>query len=153
MWVRRYQLGDASACAVLFYRAVHEGASTAYTEAQRDAWAKDVPQTEYWHRHLSHDICFVAERDGVIAGFMTLEEDGHLGLAYVAPEEMGKGTAAALYAALLNQAVVKHLKSLTTEASHLARPFFEKFGWQVVTPQQVERHGVLIPNFKMRCDL
>ncbi|MEL6510707.1 MAG: GNAT family N-acetyltransferase [Pseudomonadota bacterium] len=153
MWIRRYKPGDASACAVLFYRAVHEGASGAYTAEQRDAWAKQVPDTEYWHKRLSNDACFVAERDGVIAGFMTLEPDGHVGLAYVAPEEMGRGTAAALYAALLNEATVKRLKSLTTEASHLAKPFFEKFGWQVVTPQQVERHGVLIPNYKMRCDL
>ena len=153
MWVRRYQTGDASACAVLFYRAVHEGASNAYSSEQRDAWAKQVPKTAHWHKRLSNDACFVAERDGVVAGFMTLEPDGHVGFAYVAPEEMGRGTAAALYAALLNEALCKRLKSLTTEASHLAKPFFEKFGWQVVTSQQVERHGVLIPNYKMRCDL
>lgn len=153
MWVRRYQPDDASACAALFYRAVHEGAAVAYSPQQREAWAKQVPEAEFWHRRLSNDVCFVAERDGSVAGFMTLEEDGYVGLAYVAPEEMGRGTAAALYAALLNTATCKGLKSLTTEASHLARPFFEKFGWQVVTPQQVERHGVLIPNFKMRCDL
>lgn len=153
MWVRRYQHADASACAVLFYRAVHEGAAGAYTEAERAAWVQDVPETAFWDKRLSNDTCFVAEREGAVVGFMTLEGDGFIGLAYVAPEEMGRGTAAALYAALLNEATVKRLKSLTTEASYLAKPFFEKFDWQVILPQKIERNGVAIANFKMRCDL
>ncbi|MEO1599208.1 MAG: GNAT family N-acetyltransferase [Pseudomonadota bacterium] len=96
----------------------------------------------------------VAETDGAeIAGFMSLTPEGVVDMAYVAPKWMGKGVALVLYSALIARAREVGLARLTTDASHLARPFFERRGWRLLTEQQVERHGVRLTNFKMASDL
>ena len=62
---------------------------------------------------------------------------------------MGRGTADALYAMIVNTARVAGFARMTTAASHLARRFFEKRGWRVEAEQQVERHGAMLTNFRM----
>ena len=152
--IRLYREGDAAACAALFYRAVQEGAAGHYSPEQRDAWAPypelppDILARFDWR--LAQEITWVAEEDGAIEGFMSLRQDGYLDMAYVAPERMGTGLAGELYKKIKASARKLSLNILTTEASHLARPFFARRGWELMAEQQVERRGVLIPNFKMK---
>lgn len=40
--------------------------------------------------------------------------------------------------------------TLTTEASRMARPFFERQGWSVVAEQVVVIRGVRLTNYRMR---
>lgn len=148
--VRPYRREDAPALAEIFFRAVHEGAVDYYTARERAAWAPRDALPPDWADRLGRQMTQVAETDGFSpAGFMTLGHDGHLDLAYVAPEAMGTGVAAALYDRLLVLAREAGMTRLETEASHLARRFFLKQGWAELTRQQVERDGVLITNFRM----
>lgn len=75
--------------------------------------------------------------------------DAHIDFAYVALEEMGKGTAAKLYEYCEAHARTQGFSILTTEASHLAKRFFLKRGWHVEAAQTVIRDGVGIENFRM----
>jgi len=149
--LRAYEDTDAPALFRVFYRAVHEGAAGRYTTEQRNAWAPSDHPGPNWPERLSRQITIVAETDGTDGpqGFMTLGHDGFLDFAYVLPEQMGKGVADALHDRLLSIAGEKGLDSLETEASHLARRFFLKSGWRELAPQQVDRGGVLIPNYRM----
>jgi len=151
--VRRFEDRDAEATARIYFDAVRIGAQDYYDEAQRQAWAASVPDTPPWRARLRSQASFVAERDGAIVGFMTLKPDGCIDLAFVAPEAMGTGVARQLYERLLAEAVAMGLRRLHTEASHLARPFFERQGWSVVKQQTVERDGVALTNFVMEKDL
>ncbi|MEL6219701.1 MAG: GNAT family N-acetyltransferase, partial [Pseudomonadota bacterium] len=145
---------DAPATATLFFRAVHEGARTRYSEAECTAWCPEPPAGPSWVDRLAEAWTLVAETEGAeIAGFMSLTPEGVVDMAYVAPEWMGKGVALALYRALIARARGGGLPRLTTDASHLAWPFFEQRGWRLLTEQQVERHGVRLTNFKMALDL
>lgn len=150
--VRPYAPSDAEAAAQVFFTAVREGARGAYSAEQRAAWAPEPPQGAAWRERLAGQHVVVAERDGALVGFMTLQ-GGHLDLAYVAPDEMGRGTAGLLYDAVLAEARRRRLVALTTDASHLAKRFFEKRGWRVVRAQEVERRGVTLVNFAMTLDL
>ena len=96
--------------------------------------------------------CYVAT-DGASQGFMSLEDDGHLDMAYVAPALRGTGLSTQLYAAVLGLAHAKRLEHLYTEASRLARPFFERQGWKADAEERVERNGVFIPRFRMSLSL
>jgi len=155
--IRPYREGDAAGCGALFHRAVHEGAAGHYSAEQRAAWAPYPvlpPDVEArFDQRLSGQITWVAEEDGSIEGFMSLRQDGYVDYAYVAPERMGTGLAGELYKKIKASARKLSLNRLTTEASHLARPFFERRGWELMAAQHVERQGVLIPNFKMKKDL
>lgn len=153
MELRRFRLTDGTACGDLFHRAVREGAASRYTLEQRTAWAPhDAPSPEQRARfaaRLDQQITWVAEEAGTIEGFLSLRADGYLDLAYVTPERMGRGLAGQLYEKIEAEARALGLSHLTSEASHFARPFFARRGWQVDAPQQIERQGVLIENFRM----
>ncbi|UWQ97163.1 GNAT family N-acetyltransferase [Rhodobacteraceae bacterium M385] len=148
--IRPYRPADAIPLATLFHRAVREGAAQKYDPAQCEAWSPAPPTGEGWRARIEEAETIVAERDGTLLGFMTLDiETGFLDFAYVSPEYMGKGVASALYAVIEGRARVKGHLTLETEASLLAEPFFLRQGWRLVQRQEVERNGVKIPNVRM----
>jgi len=147
--IRPYRDGDAPVLAGVFDRAVREGAAAAYDADQRAAWASAPDAPPSWSERLGEEITVVAERDGQVAGFMTLGRDGFLDLAFVLPEAMGTGVAAALHDRVLAEAEARGLTRLTTEASHLARRFFLKQGWRELGEIAVELGGARLASFRM----
>ena len=113
--LRSFRPSDAIGLAMLYHRAVRDGAAGKYDAAQRTAWSPDVPTHEGWRAHVEDAMTIVAERDGVLLGFMTLDVDNaYLDFAYVAPEVMGQGVASALYAIIEGRARVHGLARLET---------------------------------------
>ncbi len=148
--IRSYRVADAIGLAALYHRAVRDGAAAKYNDVQRAAWSPEAPTGADWRARVEEACTIVAERGGVLLGFMTLDiETGYLDFAYVAPEVMGQGVASSLYAVIEGRARVKGHRRLETEASLLAEPFFRRHGWRVLRRQEVERHGVRIPNAVM----
>lgn len=148
--IRPYRPADAIPLATLYHRAVNEGAAVRYSAEQREAWSPAPPTSEGWRARVEEAETIVAEHDGALLGFMTLDiETGFVDFAYVAPEVMGQGVASALYAVIEGRARVKGHTVLETEASLLAEPFFCRHGWRVLKRQEVERFGVKIPNVRM----
>lgn len=151
--VRAYRPEDRAACALVFDRAVREGAASVYDQAQREAWAPSPEPDLGTPDKLLAQWCWVAERDGAVAGFMSLEPSGYLDMAFVLPEEMGKGTAKALYAALIAKACDERLPRLTVTASHLARRFFARQCWALDRKEDLAADGQIYDVFRMSLDL
>ena len=147
--LRPYTPADSGALAQIFYDAIHTGAAAHYTQAQRTAWAAEVPTPEAWAKRLTGLWTFVAHGPGGPIGFFSLRPDGYLDLAFVAPLAMGQGAGAALLMATESRAKTTGLTRLTTEASLAAHGFFLRHGWSEIAPQTVERHGVKLRNFRM----
>lgn len=147
--VKRFVADDAGATAHIFFDAVRLGTTGYYDERQRNAWAVEVPDNDAWLERLQSQQTFVAEYDTRLVGFMTLDELGHIDLAFVVPDLMGKGVARALHKRLEAEALRLGIGKLDTEASHLARRFFERQGWSVVREQSVSRGDVSLTNFVM----
>ncbi|WP_337660437.1 GNAT family N-acetyltransferase [Anderseniella sp. Alg231-50] len=143
--------GDDDVCetAQIFYDAVRQGAAGYYDADQRAAWAEKVPETDQWRDRLFKQQTFVAQLDTRLAGFMTLDAGGHIDLAFVAPDLIGKGIARALYEKVEAEALRLDIRRLDTEASHMARRFFERQGWWVVRQQSVQMGDVSLTNFVM----
>ena len=148
--VRPLEQRDLDATADLFHRAVHQGAAHHYTAEQRRAWAPQIPDSTAWATRLNGQTAFVAHADNALAGFMTLTADGVVDLAFVDPQWARRGIGGRLHDAILDAAQSRGLESLTTEASLVAKPFFEKHGWAVERRQTVRRAGVELVNFIMR---
>ena len=151
--VRSYRPTDADACHDVFVAAVRRGAAQFYTEAQRAAWAPSDLSDPDWADHLAAQHIWVAEADGALVGFMSVEEDGHLDLAFVRPEWMGRSVAQALHDRIVQWAQPRDLGQLRTEASHLARRFFARRGWRVIEPETVMFHGESLERFRMVLEL
>ena len=128
--IRPYRRGEQAAVWAVFQAAVRIGAASWYSEAERQEWAEPAevpPELDDW---LCKQITLVAEEDGRITGYMTLQTDAHLDLAFVLPERMGTGLADRLHAALLERARAAGMTRLTVDASRFAQSFFGRMGWR-----------------------
>ena len=83
MRIRAYQSKDCAALAALFYNTVHTVNARDYTQAQLDVWATGHVDLAAWDRSFLAHNTFVAELDGVIAGFGDIDETGYLDRLYV----------------------------------------------------------------------
>lgn len=151
--IRPYRSQDRSAAALIFFCAVNEGAAAFYDAAERAAWAPSREPDPDEPDKLLDQWCWIAERDGQAVGFMSLDRTGYLDMAFVLPEEMGKGTATALYDELLTRARDAGLTRLTVIASQLARRFLLKRGWRISWMENLARDGQVLVVFRMFHDL
>ncbi len=140
---------DAPHAARIYFAAVHEGTAALYDAEQRRAWGGEREEPERWRERLEGMQGFVAEIGGVPQGFMTIDAEGLVDLAFVHPSAARRGIGAMLLAAVEGRARELGVTRLWSEASKASRPFFARHGWAVVTEQQVERDGVKLTNYRM----
>ena len=146
MVLRAYRSADCPALAELLYQTVHQVNIRDYTQEQVDAWATGQVDLERWDRELREHRTVVAWEDGLIVGFGDMDKTGYLDRLFVHKDFQGRGIATAICDALEGESAAPRL---WVQASLTARPFFEGRGCRVVKAQQVERRGVLLPNFVM----
>jgi len=151
--IRDFQAADTDATAQIYFRAVREGALAAYSAAEVKAWVPELPEKKAWYQRLNYNRTLIAERNGVAIGFMAMSHAGYIDLAFVAPEEMGKGIADALYGAQLAYGKDEGLPKLTAHASYLARRFFLRHGWTEGEKEIVERNGEKLVRFQMKMEI
>lgn len=152
MEIRAYQESDISQLISLFYETVHSVNKQHYSQEQLDAW---VPKEEKefklhtWSASLRQNITYVAETNGYVVGFSDMTLEGHLDRLYVHKDFQGQGVASALVNKLEQEARIRGLNEMNTEASITAKPFFERHGYGFVAQQSVERKGVQLVNYRM----
>lgn len=128
--IRRFRPDDAAATREVFVEAVRIGAAGRYSEAERLEWVPDPALPEDWGSWLDGHVTLVAEDAGRITGFFMVERDGYLNMAFVRPDQMGRGLADRLYAALLHEVRALGMARLHVLASRHAQGFFRRHGWQ-----------------------
>ncbi|KAA5604794.1 GNAT family N-acetyltransferase [Roseospira marina] len=147
--LRPLRADDGDIAGAIFFDAVHRGAAAHYTPEQRIAWAGASPNTAGWRTMCVDVDGFMAERNGEPVGFMTLDANGYIDLAFVRSDVAGTGAGWRLYQAVEARAEDLGIARLTTDASLTARPFFERQGWTVEREQTVQKGAVALTNFKM----
>jgi putative acetyltransferase len=149
--IRSYERRDAADVADVFYRSVREVALSDYTPTQVNAWVPRRWDAEKEHQRSGDGrLVLVAEGEsGHVVAFIDLEPDGHIDRLYRAPEAAGGGVASRLYDAIEAAARDQSIKRLYTEASELARRFFERKGFTVLERQDKVLRGVPIHNYRM----
>lgn len=148
--VRAYSAADVGALFRVFAASIHALATTHYSEAQRRAWIGAEPDLEQWNKRFLRGQTLIAEQDGAIAGFIVYEPDGHIDMLFTDPAFARRGVAALLYGQAERSLAAAGINELFTEASLVARPFFEKQGFRVTEEQLAERGGVSLRRFAMR---
>ena len=151
--IRDYQTSDARALTDIFYDAVHEMAAGYYTPTEINAWAPLPRDYALWQQRLDNKPPFVAIVDEKPAGFIRLENNGHIDWTYTHKDYQRQGIATALYSHLEQQARQRDIGVLYVEASHLARPFYEKQGFSVVRRNEICRGHLQLINWSMQKSL
>ena len=144
MNIRLYKESDFKAISELFYDTVHSVNAKDYTEKQLSAWAKNRDSLKSRRDVLPKQYTLIAESDGIIVGFGSIDNSGCLDLLFVHKDFQGQGVATALCDEL-----EKGFPVIKTYASITAKPFFETRGYVVIKAQEVERFGVKLKNFEM----
>ena len=150
MHIRLYRTADCPPLLKLFYDTVHTVCAGDYSPAQLDAWAPAKPDASAWDASLRSRTTLVTEEGGNIPGFGNTGPDGHLDLLYVHRDRQRRGVASVLCNFL---ETLYPVDRVTVHASETARPFFERRGYRVLRPQQVERRSQVLTNYVMEKEL
>lgn len=142
--IRKYNDNDFAAVSELFFDTVHTVNAADYTAEQLFAWAPDARALQTRRADLLLQKTLIAETDGNISGFGSIDKLGYLDLLFVRKNFLRRGVATALCAELEKDFAVIH-----THASVTAKPFFEKRGYVVISEQEVERRGIQLINYAM----
>lgn len=144
MKIRRYKNEDCDIVSRLFYETVHSVNAKDYSTEQLTAWANSPEKLKARCEDLIKQYTLIAEIDGEIVGFGSIDNLGCLDLLYVHKDYQNQGIASALCNEL-----EKGFPIVKTFASITARQFFENRGYVVVKEQEVERLGIKLKNFEM----
>ncbi len=150
MHVRSYTDADLEAVGAVFTSSVDVLAAAAYDETQRRAWAPQPPDLHDWRKRLSHLQTLVAVEGAEVAGFISYEPNGHIELLYVAPSYARRGVASLLYGHAERAFISAGVTELCTEASLVAKPAFERFGFVVIEEEEISLRGSSFRRFAMR---
>jgi putative acetyltransferase len=148
--VRAYAAGDGPATLAVFLDAVTITAAEHYSPEQIAAWsAPEERDVDAWDRERVPRVTVVAVLDGHIAGFSDVSAEGYIHMMFVSPRFARRGVAGALLSEDERRARALGAGTLTTNAGITARPFFERYGFVVVTEQHPVTRGVRMTNYRM----
>ncbi len=130
--IRAYHPDDAPATQFVMTEAIRVTGRDAYSAAEVEIWLNGQSSLQSWRETMNAaPVSYVAEdADGVFA-FGTLLGNGYVLYLMCHPRQGRQGAATGILAALETEARRRSLDRLSTRASLLARPVFERCGFSV----------------------
>ena len=149
--LRGFREEDAPALSQLTRSAIAAVGPHAYSEKQVAVWLArhSGPERFIERARGGHRMILAVDRHGKAAAYTLLEPDGHLDMLYCHPDHTRRGLADRLLSAAEDLAREWGLTRLYTEASDLARPAFERAGYEATERREFELDGVAIHNWAM----
>jgi putative acetyltransferase len=148
--IRQASLTDLDAICQVFEKSISTLAKPYYSEEERTAWIATSSSTRAkWRNRIDKDYFLVASFGNSLAGFISLKNKNYVDMLYTAPEFASKGVASKLYALLEQKAMDYQQPNLYVDASKVARPFFEKMGFELEKTNKNHRMGRVLVNYRM----
>lgn len=145
-----FTIEDISDLHSIFYRSVHGLGIQCYSKDQCEAWAPSDFDTYYWSMRIKNLKTIFAVVNTKKVGFISYRNDGYIDFLYLLPEYARKGIGQELFDFAEMELLSKvSVSKLFTDASYLAKPFFEKNGFRVTHKNQVNLRGQELVNFTM----
>lgn len=149
MRLRSFRSDDTEALAELFRDSVRELGRTAYSPSQREAWGKFADDLNAFRSRLERGVTLVSLEGEALAAFGQLDPVDCIELLYCGARFARRGHATAIYLQLEKIAREQGVTRLSTIASHLSRPFFEKQGFHLVETERSVFNGAEFERDKM----
>jgi len=137
---------DAEPASALMHELSHFFlASPASPEASR-FFASTSPERMRENIAASNRKFHVAEDGNAFAGFLSVRDGNHISQFFVSSEFQGRGIGRILWSAAMATArAAGTFGSFTVDSSLFAIPVYERFGFQVVGPEQQHEGLVFVP--------
>jgi len=146
--IREVRASDAEKICQLCADTVRNVNKRDYSQVQIDKWAGRLEGVERMRSRLKEQTGYVATYADKLIGVVTRTNDGYLDLFYIHAQHQREGIGTELMHKLLEN--LTNGTTLISDVSITARPFFEKFGFQIVEQQTAEIDGISFVNFAMR---
>lgn len=147
--IRKYEAKDAHDLWTIHYSTIRNVNIQDYSEVQVEAWAPDNFDPMIWKQKMDSISPFVAEINGEIVGYTDLQENGLIDHFFCHHQFQGKGVGRTLMEHVLKVGKCRNIERFYSEVSITARPFYERFGFQVAKEQIVDIRGEKLRNFVM----
>jgi putative acetyltransferase len=147
--VSPYRPADTDSIIAVFQNSVRVTAHRDYSEAQVMAWAPDNLERARWVDRYSQRLTRIAELDGIPVGFADLEPEGHLDHIYVHSSHQRQGIATGLLWKDRKSGAGFGAHPALYRIQHYSPPFFDRYGFRVITPQTVLFNGEEFTNYRM----
>jgi len=133
----------------LFYDTIQNINIRDYPKDEIDDWSSWYSDTDKWREGISSQYFIVAEYNGQVVGFSSLEPDGYLDFMFVHKDYQRQGIAGQLLEAIEEKAVLQNNYSIYSDVSITAKPFFERYGYKVEKQQLKKSRDKELVNFRM----
>ena len=147
--IRKYKESDSTILWNIFFHAVRNVNIRDYSQKQVEAWAPNDFDPSVWAKKMAQLSPFVAEMNGVVAGYADIQESGLIDHFFCHHEHQGRGVGSTLMKHILNIGEQRNIHCFYSEVSITARPFFEYFRFQIIKAQEIEVRGQKLNNFLM----
>lgn len=149
--IRKLEEQDIQDMLSLFYSTVLNVNIRDYTREEVEDWASCGDKPERWRELMAGNL-FIGAFDGhnCLAGFSSMNKDGHLHSMFVHKDCQGQGVATQLLSEVEQIARQYGVSEITSEVSLTARTFFEKHGYKIVRMQKQRAKKLELTNFVMR---
>jgi putative acetyltransferase len=151
--LRMYRADDIDSVVALFRDTIHTINKKDYSEAQVNAWAPAIINSEKWGAKLLEHHTVIAECNTTICGFGDIDATGYFDHLFVHKDFQGLGIATKIVRAIEDHAALSGFKTITVAVSITAKTFFLQQGYEIVTPQQVTYNGEVFTNYAMKKEL
>ncbi len=137
----------------LFAETVRNVNSEHYDPEEIEDWVS-CGDNARWEELFSRLVFYVAKNNEQnIVGFASIAEDGLLHSLFVDRRCLRKGIAAALLEKAQEYAHTNGIKTVTSEVSITAKPFFERMGFRVQEEQRKRAKKLYLKNYLMKKDI
>lgn len=123
-----------------------------YNHEQKLVWIGNR-SLNFWKVRFAKSLPKIALYESNIVGFaefLISEKQGKIDCFYIEPDYQGLGAGKALLTHILMVANSNNLDVISVNASHNAKPFFEKYGFETVQKHVVKRDDVELENWLMQ---
>lgn len=150
---RKATLGDLKEMQELFVATIKSVCQKEYNEQQIEVWTSGVNNTERWIEVIEKQFVLLALIENKIVGYGTLKDTNYIDFFYIHKDFQRQGIANKLLTLLELEAKKRSSKTITSDISITAKPFFEKKGFIVKAKQKNIKSGVELINYKMEKNL
>ena len=145
--IRAAKVKDVNEITTLFKETIKHINSQHYSADQIVHWMSSADDLPKWKKRIQEFYFLLAEYDEKIVGFAYLNNGNYFDGLFVHHQTQGMGIASLLSDAIETKIKADGFKSVHSDVSITAKPFFEKRGYTIEYLQEKPYRGMIFANY------
>lgn len=137
---------DIPAIGKLYAETVRNVNNADYSPEQIKIWSASGYEAERWEKRIAEQYFILAEINGKLAGFGSVDPSGYLDFMYVSKDHQRMGVAKAILDEIERKAAEQNNPQIYSHVSKTAFGFFKKHGYKKVRELNDPYKGVVFTN-------